>query len=201
MRIAVSIVSLAAALLAAVFIAGPGGGATAQQSTVTVTLGPGRDAAQTGTATLTAQGAKTQVVISIQPGTPGAAQAVHIHSGTCPGVGAVAFPLTNIVDGKSTTVVDASLDSLLSGGYAINAHKGTSPADLGVYVACGAITAAQTSTPAAPAAATATPTAAVPRNGGPPGAGGAAAWQYLLLAAAGLVVVSAGSFALGFRKS
>ncbi len=63
--------------------------------------------------------------------------------------GAVKFPLTNVVDGKSKTVIEASLADLLKGGFAINAHL--SAAEIGKYVACGAIksSAAAPSNPAA----------------------------------------------------
>jgi hypothetical protein len=104
---------------------------------VSITLGAGRDASQTGKADLIPQGDKTQVVINIQPGAAGVPQPAHIHVGACPGVGAVKYPLSNVVDGKSTTVVDAALPDLLKGGYAINVHR--SAQEAGVYVACGAI--------------------------------------------------------------
>src|SRR5574341_89052 len=104
---------------------------------ITINLGPGKDADQSGTARLTARGDKTEVVLNIKPGAAGVEQPVHIHEGACPGVGAVKFPLASIADGKSTTTVDAPLASLLTGGYSINAHK--SAADIGVYVACGGI--------------------------------------------------------------
>jgi hypothetical protein len=86
---------------------------------------------------LTAQGTKTEVVLSVKPGAAGVSQPVHIHEGACPGVGAVKFPLTNVIDGKSTTVVDAQLKDLLTGGFSINVHESTTNA--GKYVACGGI--------------------------------------------------------------
>ncbi len=105
---------------------------------ITINLGPGKDGDQSpGTARLTDRGGKTQVVVNIKPGAAGVEQPAHIHEGACPNVGAVKYPLANIVDGTSTTMVDASLVSLLTGGFSINAHK--SAADIGVYVACGGI--------------------------------------------------------------
>lgn len=107
-------------------------------ATITINLGPGRDGDQTpGTATLTAKDTKTEVVLSIKPGAAGVSQPAHIHDGACPGVGAVKYPLTNVVDGKSTTTVDAKLADLLTGGYAVNVHEST--ANAGKYVACGGI--------------------------------------------------------------
>ncbi|MBI3742490.1 MAG: hypothetical protein HY257_12145, partial [Chloroflexi bacterium] len=75
----------------------------------TLTFGPGRDATQAGTVTFTAKGDQTQVDVALQNATAGVAQPGHIHTGACPGVGAVTFPLTNAADGKSTTTVNAPL--------------------------------------------------------------------------------------------
>lgn len=90
-----------------------------------------------GTATLTADGSKTRVVI-VMASFPANAQPAHIHAGTCDKLGAIAYALPNIIAGKSTTVVPVSLDALLKGTYAINAHR--SAKKLGEYVACGNIT-------------------------------------------------------------
>ncbi len=117
----------------------PDGGITTGPTTVriTVALGAGRDGDQSGNATLTARGNQTQISLDIKPGEKGAAQPVHVHDGSCPAPGAVKYPLTNIVDGKSTTTIDVKLADLLTGGFAINAHL--SAADIGKYVACGNI--------------------------------------------------------------
>ncbi|MBI3914785.1 MAG: hypothetical protein HY327_11460, partial [Chloroflexi bacterium] len=104
---------------------------------VTITLGPGRDATQAGTVVLLAQGSKTEVSMTLAGPVAGVAQPAHIHEGTCPGAGAVKFPLTNVTDGKSVTVVDMSISDLQKGGFAINAHKSTTEA--GVWTACSEI--------------------------------------------------------------
>jgi len=199
MRLVLAGVGLLVALVAAAFlVVGSGDIVSAKEGdTVTVTMGPGRDGSQTGTATLTDQGSQTQVVLNIQPGPAGVEQPVHIHSGSCPGVGAVAFPLTNVVNGTSTTVVNATLDSLRTGGYSINAHQDGTQAGLGVYVSCGAIPAATQATPA-PAASP----AGVPAAGGPPASDdGSFGWWYLLLAVGALTLVSGGVLALKLRST
>ncbi|MBI5653026.1 MAG: hypothetical protein HZC40_21650, partial [Chloroflexi bacterium] len=96
--------------------------------------GKGRDGDQAGIAVLVSQGAKTEVNVFIKPN-PGVAQPAHIHEGTCPVPGAVKYPLTTVVDGKSTTTLDVKLADLLKGGFAINAHL--SAAEAAKYVACG----------------------------------------------------------------
>ena len=64
---------------------------------------------------------------------------VHIHNGQCGDILAgVAHGLTNFAGGAgaSVTTVDASLGSLLTGAFAVNAHRIGNP---GTYTACGNI--------------------------------------------------------------
>jgi predicted lipoprotein with Yx(FWY)xxD motif len=105
--------------------------------TIEIVLAAGRDADQNGKARLVSKGAKTDVVLDVKPGAAGVAEPAHVHEGACPVPGAVKYPLTNVVDGKSTTTLDVALADLLKGGFAINVHKSASEA--AVYVACGAI--------------------------------------------------------------
>lgn len=91
---------------------------------------------ESGTATLTASGESTKVVLDVK-GADGS-QPTHIHKGTCAKLDPKpAFPLSPVVNGKSETTVKASLKDLTSGGYAINGHK--SAQDLKTYVFCGDI--------------------------------------------------------------
>ena len=92
---------------------------------------------QSGTAKLTANGPRTEVVLAVSPGPPANdPQPVHIHFGTCgPNLGKVQYPLSDVVAGKSSTVVDATLDSLVDGNSNINLHK--SYPDVSIYTACG----------------------------------------------------------------
>jgi len=118
---------------------------------------------------------QTQVVIDIEPGPAGVEQSAHIHAGSCPNVAEVVYPLINVVNGTSTTVVNATLASLRTGNFAINVHK--SGDEIGVYVACGAIPAA-----AAPAA--------QPATGGPPPTDeGGFAWWYVPVATGALALL------------
>lgn len=115
------------------------------QQAVTVTMKQGKDApglapSQEGTATLTAKGDQTEVVVNIKAGAAGVAQPAHIHDGNCPNVAGVKYPLTNVVDGKSTTTVNAKLADLQTGKFGINVHK--SEPEIAVYVSCGDILAA-----------------------------------------------------------
>lgn len=65
----------------------------------------------------------------------GATHPAHIHQGSCASLGAVKYPLTSTVNGKSETTINVSLASLKSQlPLAINVHK--SPEEIGVYVTC-----------------------------------------------------------------
>lgn len=77
---------------------------------------------------------RTQVEVSVNPaGNPD--MPAHVHPGTCANlVPQPKYPLQNVINGTSTTVVPASLDELLAGDLAINLH--TSNADMGTYTAC-----------------------------------------------------------------
>jgi len=67
-------------------------------------------------------------------------QPAHIHVGSCPTPGAVKYPLSSVVDGKSETVLTVSTKDILAGlPLSINVHK--SADEIGVYLACGDITA------------------------------------------------------------
>ena len=110
---------------------------TAEADSVTIALNEQNDSGQSGTATLTASGNKTQVILDISAGDL-ETELVHIHDGPCDDLGGVVHPLTSFVGGSggSSTLVDASLASLRSGGFAVNSHQAGNP---GTYTTCGDI--------------------------------------------------------------
>ncbi len=100
-------------------------------------------------------------------------------------MGAVEYPLTNVVDGASTSVIDATLESLQTGDFSINIHK--SGEEIGVYVSCGDI-------PALPSS--------VPSTGGNPTTdGGFLSLAYALTAVGALVVVGGSALGLVARRA
>ena len=124
--------AIAAALLAAF-----AGSAAAADEAVTVPIKAENGSGETGTATLTPQGDKTKVEVTLK-GAPDAAQPAHIHEGSCAKLDPKPkYPLENVVGGKSSTVLPVSVSALKSGSYAINVHK--SAQDIKTYVACGDI--------------------------------------------------------------
>jgi hypothetical protein len=128
--------AVALALLALVGCGGDDDEATSGDE-VTVELAEFDGSGQSGTATLTAEGDQTRVVVSIgDPVSP--SQPAHIHEGTCDDLNPEpAFGLPNVDDGSSETTVDTMLESLTSGTYAINLHM--SNEDLATYTSCGDI--------------------------------------------------------------
>ena len=112
-------------------VLGVAGGALAQTAPVTINLLEQNKSGETGTATITPQGGKTQIVLQMK-GAPAAAQPAHVHAGTCASLDPKPkIPLQNVVKGKSTTVVDMPMSEVMNG--AINVHKSTD--DIKTYVA------------------------------------------------------------------
>jgi len=117
---------------------------SAKTDSITIKLVAQNGSKQTGWATLTAMGAKTKVVISLSH--TNGLEPAHIHPGSCATLNPVPkYPLANVVDGKSTTTVDATLGSLETGRFAINVHAGPGPL-IKTYVSCGDIPASGGST-------------------------------------------------------
>ena len=80
-------------------------------------------------------GNKTEVTITLTGEPALASQPAHIHTGACPTPGGVKWPLSNVIHGSSTTVVDAPLGVINKAGFAVNVHL--SAKNIPHYVACG----------------------------------------------------------------
>jgi Cu/Zn superoxide dismutase len=129
------------AAVAVLLGAGCGSGSQSASSTdeITVTLAEQNDSAESGTAILTAEGNQTKVVLDLQSKSATAAaqpQPAHIHKGSCAKLDPTpAYGLMDVKAGTSTSTVDAKLDALRSGSFAINVHKSAN--EIKNYVACG----------------------------------------------------------------
>jgi hypothetical protein len=109
----------------------------AAMTSVTVPLSAQNGSGETGSAKISDVDGGVSVVISLK-GAPASAQPAHIHDGSCPNPGGVAYPLKDVVGGSSTTMVKGtSVAALLAKPYSINVHESAS--NLGKYVACGNI--------------------------------------------------------------
>ena len=110
--------------------------AAAMSGETTVTLKPVNDFNEAGTAILKEENGQVRVTINLLGYTKDVVQPVHIHVGDCPGVGAVKYPLTSVVNGASTTLLSVTLESLKKEmPLAINIHK--SATEVSTYMACG----------------------------------------------------------------
>lgn len=91
-----------------------------------------------GTARFTTEGDGTRVVLQLDDDTSGEARPAHVHDGTCRTFDpSPAYPLENVVNGRSETMVDASLEELRAEPYIVNVHR--SEAKVQEYVACGSL--------------------------------------------------------------
>jgi hypothetical protein len=112
---------------------GDGGG----DGSIKVELEERNDSGISGEATLTPEGQGTRVVIELNTG-QGSAHPAHIHEQACENIDPTpSDPLNDVVDGRSDTIVDVTLDHLRSSPHAINVHH--SLAGFEQYLACGSV--------------------------------------------------------------
>jgi hypothetical protein len=99
------------------------------------TLDAQNGSGQSGTVALEQVGNQVQVTISLT-NPRSTAEPAHIHTGSCPSPGGVVFPLTDVVEGGSVTLINTTIAELIAQvPLAVNIHK--SAAESSVYFACG----------------------------------------------------------------
>jgi uncharacterized cupredoxin-like copper-binding protein len=109
-----------------------------QTKELVVELSALNNSGQSGKAIFSEDGGKTKVIIDITSGAEGVSQPIHIHKGSCAELGSVLYPLSSVVDGRSETVLDLSLEDIKSQlPLAVNVHKSADA--LNEFVACGDI--------------------------------------------------------------
>ena len=105
---------------------------------LSLVLSENSNSGENGTATLKEVDGKVVVSVELTGQPEGTIQPMHIHKGSCPGVGDVLYPLTNAVMGKSETTLEVTMDALLAQApIAINVHKSTTQPT--IYFSCGDI--------------------------------------------------------------
>ena len=103
-----------------------------------VSFGMLNKSGQIGSAVFYERDGKVQVEVDVYNAPKDTPQPVHVHEESCPNPGAVKYPLTSLVNGQSETVLDITLENLLSSlPLSVNVHK--SEKDAGIYVSCGNI--------------------------------------------------------------
>jgi hypothetical protein len=99
-----------------------------------ITLRTLNDSGVTGTVSFGDLGERTGVEIAVAPG-GNPDMPAHIHPGTCDNLTPQPkYPLENVKNGVSKTVVPASLNELFAGNLAVNVHRSND--DLKTYTAC-----------------------------------------------------------------
>lgn len=90
----------------------------------------------TGMAMLTDNGdGTTTVSIELQGAPADGVHPAHYHTGQCGDNGAIVYPLTDVVNGKSETQIETTLEDLMSEELYLNVHL--SKEEIGTIVACG----------------------------------------------------------------
>lgn len=96
-----------------------------QPRVAVATLNSQNNSGQAGTATvINLPEDKSQVIITLFGVTAGVSQPAHIHEGTCENLGAIKYPLNNLLNGNSSTVLDIDVGRLgREMPLAVNIHK------------------------------------------------------------------------------
>jgi hypothetical protein len=122
---------LIAASAAAAILASCQAAATAPRGLTFVTL---NDSGVTGGVEFRDVGGRTEVEVRVEPA-GNLDMPAHIHPGTCDNLTPQPkYPLENIRNGASTTVVPAGIEELFAGELALNIHRSND--DLRTYTAC-----------------------------------------------------------------
>ena len=98
---------------------------------LTIMLDELNGSGQSGSVILTNRGAQTEVVVSV---TPGISALAHIHDGSCETLGGIVHDLSDTSGASSSMTVNATLDSLIAGSFAVNLHDDEDPS---IYTSCG----------------------------------------------------------------
>lgn len=95
------------------------------------------DSGVNATATLEDVNGQVKVTVTLDGASEDAVpHPAHIHIGTCPDPGAVKYPLNDVINGTSETMLGISLADLKQQGtLAVNVHE--SAQDMKTYLACG----------------------------------------------------------------
>ncbi len=107
------------------------------KASVQIAVNAQSNSGENGKAAIKDEDGKAEIYIELSnyPSNP---QPAHIHTGSCSNLGAVKYPLSAVVNGKSETKLNISAEQLLSQlPLAVNVHK--SAAEIKAYAACGDI--------------------------------------------------------------
>jgi hypothetical protein len=109
---------------------------TAAMDPIIVPLATFGYSGQAGRAYFSDEAGKTKISIDFSPWTGGVAQPASIRAGTCAAMGAVRYPLNNVVDGKSETIITPAMHFIHGLGDSI-VVVGKSATEPEVIASCG----------------------------------------------------------------
>lgn len=96
------------------------------------------DSGENGIALIQEKEGKLSVSLRITGSPSGTIQPAHIHLGSCGKMDDVLYPLSNLVNGESETIIDTTFKKLYKDlPLAVNVHKSEKEAN--IYVSCGNI--------------------------------------------------------------
>lgn len=105
--------------------------------TVTVDLDEQSSSGVSGEARISESDGQLEVSVTLDGDDGSSPRPAHIHAGSCDELGDVVYPLEDAGESPSTSTVDATLEELVDGDFAINVHE--SAEALENYIACGSI--------------------------------------------------------------
>ncbi len=128
---------------------GTGGTINAGERSETIPLRELNDSGVTGTVVLSEQGNATRISIQLTGDAVTGDHIAHLHDGTCEAPGEYTYTLNPVsAEGTSETVVNMTLDELVTGGYMVNVHP--DEANWDIWMVCGELTTATTTTTVTP---------------------------------------------------
>lgn len=118
----------------------PAASANPGDTTATLPLEPQNNSGQSGTVAITAAPDNTiKVILALQGGNFTQPQPAHIHVGTCDKPGAVVFPLTPVINGRSETTINADINQVRASGQALILNVHESEEKIQNYTACATL--------------------------------------------------------------
>ncbi len=106
------------------------------QTGVSIVLSEQNNSGQAGIATIIEKNGKVVVSLKLTGALVDTSQPAHLHLGVCDDPGKVVYPLTNVVNGESETVLGVDMATFnQSLPLILNVHKSEQESD--IYASCG----------------------------------------------------------------
>lgn len=106
---------------------------------ITIDLSEYSESGQSGKATLTQEGSMLKVELELTGYESESPQPAHIHTGHCPRIGPVVHSLNDVIDGRSSTKIETTIEGLMASQDELNINVHASYDDFSTYTSCGDI--------------------------------------------------------------